>query len=177
MIYVKCGASLLTAAMALCLGEPRGLGRRCDRKARRQNLDAPAHHQPEPGWRPRVGSEAGGRQRCALHRRQGEGLHPVVDQTGPRHHRRADPLRGQDHRRHQPLLHRQKADRPQNKAAKTKLKMPLLAVGSQYFIAADSERQMREVAEDVRGVILLPGHQLAEECPEQLAAEYIKFFG
>ncbi len=36
---------------------------------------------------------------------------------------------------------------------------------------------MREVAEDVRGVILLPGHQLAEKCPEQLAAEYIKFFG
>ncbi len=66
----------------------------------------------------------------------------------------------------------------QNKeAAKTKLKMPVLAVGSQYFIGADNERQMREVAEDVRGVILPRGHQLAEECPEQLAAEYIKFFG
>jgi pimeloyl-ACP methyl ester carboxylesterase len=65
----------------------------------------------------------------------------------------------------------------QNKeTAKTKLKMPVLAVGSQYFIAADNERQMREVAEDVRGVILPRGHQLAEECPEQLAAEYIKFF-
>lgn len=66
----------------------------------------------------------------------------------------------------------------QNKeSAKTKLKMPVLAVGSQYFIAADNERQMRQVAEDVRGVILPRGHQLAEECPELLAAEYIKFFG
>ena len=54
--------------------------------------------------------------------------------------------------------------------------MPVLAVGSQYFIAQDNERQMREVAENVRGVILPRGHQLAEECPEQLAAEYIKFF-
>ena len=36
---------------------------------------------------------------------------------------------------------------------------------------------MREVAEDVRGVILPKGHQLAEECPEALAAEYLKFFG
>ena len=65
----------------------------------------------------------------------------------------------------------------QNKeSAKKKLKMPVLAVGSQYFIAKDNERQMREVAENVRGVILPRGHQLAEECPEQLAAEYIKFF-
>ena len=65
----------------------------------------------------------------------------------------------------------------QNKeSAKKKLKMPVLAVGSQYFIAADNERQMREVAENVKGVILPRGHQLAEECPDQLAAEYIKFF-
>jgi pimeloyl-ACP methyl ester carboxylesterase len=69
-------------------------------------------------------------------------------------------------------------DAVQNReAAKTKLKMPVLAVGSQYFIGADNERQMHEVAEDVRGVILPRGHQLAEECPDQLAAEYIKFFG
>lgn len=67
--------------------------------------------------------------------------------------------------------------RQNREAAKTKLKMPVLAVGSQYFIAEDNERQMREVAEDVRGVILPKGHQLAEECPEALAAEYLKFFG
>mgnify|MGYP001029746164 CR=1 FL=1 len=66
--------------------------------------------------------------------------------------------------------------RQNREAAKTKLKMPVLAVGSQYFIGEDNERQMREVAENVRGVILPRGHQLAEECPEQLAAEYIKFF-
>lgn len=66
----------------------------------------------------------------------------------------------------------------QNKeSAKKKLKMPVLAVGSEYFIAEDNERQMREVASDVRGVILPRGHQLAEECPEALAAEYIKFLG
>ena len=64
----------------------------------------------------------------------------------------------------------------QNKeAAKTLLKMPVLAVGSEYFIGADNERQMRQVAEDVRGVILPRGHQLAEECPDLLAAEYLKF--
>ena len=66
----------------------------------------------------------------------------------------------------------------QNKeSAKTKLKMPVLAVGSKYFIAEDNERQMREVAENVQGVILPWGHQLAEECPDLLAAEYLKFFG
>ena len=34
---------------------------------------------------------------------------------------------------------------------------------------------MKEVAEDVRGVILPWGHQLAEECPEELAREYLEF--
>lgn len=68
-------------------------------------------------------------------------------------------------------------DADQNReAAKTKLKMPVLAVGSEYFIGKDNERQMREVAEDVEGVILPWGHQLAEESPEELADIYIKFF-
>jgi len=66
--------------------------------------------------------------------------------------------------------------RQNRESAKRKLKMPVLAVGSKYFIADDNERQMREVAENVKGVILPRGHQLAEECPEALAAEYIKFF-
>jgi hypothetical protein len=35
---------------------------------------------------------------------------------------------------------------------------------------------MREVAEDVRGVILPWGHQLAEEDPEALAEAYLQFF-
>jgi hypothetical protein len=54
--------------------------------------------------------------------------------------------------------------------------MPVLAVGSEGFIAKDNERQMREVA-DVGGVILPRSHQLAEECPDLLAREYLQFFG
>ena len=42
--------------------------------------------------------------------------------------------------------------------------------------AEDNERQMRELADDVRGVILRGGHQLAEECPDLLAREYLQFF-
>jgi pimeloyl-ACP methyl ester carboxylesterase len=68
-------------------------------------------------------------------------------------------------------------DAEQNReSAKRKLTMPVLAVGSEHFIGDENERQMREVAEDVRGVLLPFGHQLAEECPEDLAAEYLKFF-
>lgn len=63
-----------------------------------------------------------------------------------------------------------------HEAAKTKLKMPVLAVGGRDFIGEDNERQMREVAEDVRGVIFPWGHQLAEECPEDLAKAYLEFF-
>jgi pimeloyl-ACP methyl ester carboxylesterase len=61
-------------------------------------------------------------------------------------------------------------------SARTKLPMPVLAVGSEHFIGADNERQMREVADDVRGVILPWGHQLAEESPDELAAHYLQFF-
>ncbi len=68
-------------------------------------------------------------------------------------------------------------DAEQNReAAKTKLPMPVLAVGGKDFIGEDNERQMREVAEDVRGVIFPWGHQLAEECPEDLAEAYLEFF-
>ena len=35
---------------------------------------------------------------------------------------------------------------------------------------------MREVADDVRGVTVPYGHQLAEECPEQVAQAYLDFF-
>lgn len=61
--------------------------------------------------------------------------------------------------------------------SKNKLKMPVLAVGSEYFIGKDNERQMRELAEDVSSVILPWGHQLAEEDPEGLAAAYLDFLG
>lgn len=62
-------------------------------------------------------------------------------------------------------------------AAQRKLPMPVLAVGGAAFIGDDNERQMREVAEDVRGVVLPWGHQLAEEAPRELADTYLKFFG
>lgn len=69
-------------------------------------------------------------------------------------------------------------DAEQNReSAKRKLTMPVLAVGGRDFIGTDNERQMREVAEDVRGVVLPWGHQLAEECPNELAQEYLNFFG
>ena len=67
-------------------------------------------------------------------------------------------------------------DADQNKkSAMTKLQMPVLAVGSQYFIGEDNERQMREVATNVEAAILPWGHQLAEEDPEGLAKIYLKF--
>ncbi len=34
----------------------------------------------------------------------------------------------------------------------------------------------RLVADDVRGVVLPRGHQLAEECSQALAQEYLRFF-
>ncbi|WP_375489885.1 alpha/beta fold hydrolase [uncultured Jatrophihabitans sp.] len=61
-------------------------------------------------------------------------------------------------------------------AAETKLTMPVLAVGGRDFIGKDNERQMREVATDVRGAILPWGHQLAEEAPRELAQVYLDFF-
>lgn len=68
-------------------------------------------------------------------------------------------------------------DAEQNReAAKRKLTMPVLAVGGRDFVGADAERQMREVAENVRGVVLSGGHQLAEECPKEVAREYLNFF-
>ena len=70
-----------------------------------------------------------------------------------------------------------RTDADQNhESAKTKLTMPVLAVGGEKFIGADNERQMREVAKDVRGITFPWGHQLAEECPDDLAAAYLDFF-
>jgi len=67
-------------------------------------------------------------------------------------------------------------DADQNReSAKTKLKMPVLAVGSKYFIGEDNERQMRQVAENVEAAILPWVHQLAEESPEELAEIYLNF--
>lgn len=59
-------------------------------------------------------------------------------------------------------------------SAKTKLPVP--AVGGEHFIGDDNERQMRELARDVRAVILPWGHQLAEEPPDELAGHNLRFF-
>ena len=68
-------------------------------------------------------------------------------------------------------------DAEQNReAAKSPLPMPVLAVASDAFIGADNERVMHEVATDVRSVSFAYGHQLAEECPRDLAAAYLRFF-
>jgi pimeloyl-ACP methyl ester carboxylesterase len=56
-----------------------------------------------------------------------------------------------------------------------KLDMPVLAVGSSHFIGDEVEHQMEYVADDVTGVTLDWGHQLAEECPEELAQELLEF--
>lgn len=58
-----------------------------------------------------------------------------------------------------------------------RLSMPVLAVGSKYFIGKAVHNQMERVAADVRYVELDYGHQLAEECPKELAREYLGFFG
>jgi pimeloyl-ACP methyl ester carboxylesterase len=58
-----------------------------------------------------------------------------------------------------------------------KLEIPALAVGSTHFIGEEVETQMEYVAEDVTGVTLDWGHQLAEECPEELVDELREFIG
>lgn len=69
-------------------------------------------------------------------------------------------------------------DAEQNrKAATTPLAVPLLAVASEPFIGTDNERLVREVATDARTLSFPYGHQLAEECPADLAEAYLTFFG
>ena len=64
-------------------------------------------------------------------------------------------------------------------SAREKLAMPVLAVGGAPVGTGDvPERDMREVASDVRGVVIEPcGHFLAEERPDELAAALLAFFG
>lgn len=60
-------------------------------------------------------------------------------------------------------------------AAKKELEMPVLAVGSEAFIGREVGKQMEKVARKAEYQELRFGHQLAEECPEQLATVYLKF--
>ena len=56
---------------------------------------------------------------------------------------------------------------------KRKLKLPVLAVGSKDFIGKEVKKQTEYMAENVEYQELNFGHQLAEECPEQLAKIYL----
>jgi hypothetical protein len=55
--------------------------------------------------------------------------------------------------------------------------MPVLAIGSKYFIGREVEKQMLNVADNVTYRELNFGHQLAEECPSGLAKIYLEFLG
>lgn len=60
--------------------------------------------------------------------------------------------------------------------SETKLKMPVIAIGSEYFVGAESKREMELVAENVSYVEIDCGHSLALERPQKLADTLDKFF-
>ena len=62
-------------------------------------------------------------------------------------------------------------------SAQKKLTFPVPAIGSKDFIGKDVGKQMERVAENVQYKELGFGHQLAEECPGQLADLYLNFIG
>jgi hypothetical protein len=53
--------------------------------------------------------------------------------------------------------------------------MPVLAAGSETFIGKEVKNQMERVAENVVYEELKFGHQLAEECPEDVSKVCLKF--
>ena len=69
--------------------------------------------------------------------------------------------------------------RENKKSAEKKLTLPVLAIGSKDFIGAEVKSQMEAVCqkESVTYKELDFGHQLAEECPEQLARLFLNFLG
>jgi pimeloyl-ACP methyl ester carboxylesterase len=61
--------------------------------------------------------------------------------------------------------------------AANKLEIPVLAIGSEYFMKAEPLRQMQQVARQVEYVELERcGHSMALEQPEKLAATMLEFF-
>lgn len=60
-------------------------------------------------------------------------------------------------------------------SAKEKLTCPVLAVGGEAFIGRQVNHQMDLVAHNVLYEELPFGHQLAEECPHDLAQVYLRF--
>jgi pimeloyl-ACP methyl ester carboxylesterase len=62
--------------------------------------------------------------------------------------------------------------------AKTRLKMPVLALGGERGFRSAPLNCMKELAEDVRGgVVERCGHWIPEEQPDYLVAQFLEFFG
>jgi pimeloyl-ACP methyl ester carboxylesterase len=61
------------------------------------------------------------------------------------------------------------------KSAKTKLELPVLALGGDAFIGARNESIMQQLAQNVTGHVFHAGHDLAEEVPEEMAAVILPF--
>jgi pimeloyl-ACP methyl ester carboxylesterase len=62
--------------------------------------------------------------------------------------------------------------------SKTKLPMPVLALGGEYSFGSAALDSMKSLATDVRGgVVPLSGHWIAEERPDFLTEQLYKFFG
>ena len=68
-------------------------------------------------------------------------------------------------------------DGEQNReAAKTKLELPVLALGGDAFIGQRNEDLMQQVARHVTGHVFHAGHDLAEEVPAEMAAVLLPFW-
>jgi pimeloyl-ACP methyl ester carboxylesterase len=67
-------------------------------------------------------------------------------------------------------------DAEQNRqASRTKLDIPVLALGGSAFIGDRNEAQMRLVAHNVTGRVFDAGHDLAEEVPDEVVAAVLPF--
>jgi pimeloyl-ACP methyl ester carboxylesterase len=67
-------------------------------------------------------------------------------------------------------------DAEQNRqAARTKLDIPVLALGGSAFIGDRNEAQMRLMAHNVTGRVFDAGHDLAEEVPDEVVAAVLPF--
>lgn len=63
-----------------------------------------------------------------------------------------------------------------NEWAETKLAMPVMATGSEHFIAEEVHRQMHRVSDNVKDVLVDCGHSMSLERPQQVADLLIDFF-
>jgi uroporphyrinogen-III decarboxylase len=66
-------------------------------------------------------------------------------------------------------------DEQNRESAKTKLELPVLALGGDAFIGARNERIMNQPARNVTGHVFHAGHDLAEEVPQEMAAALLPF--